>query len=58
MSRVPFLRKYNVVYINWGFNYLNDTEVYTLLEKASHSLTTFGKDPGMIITKETTSKGK
>ena len=55
MSKVPFNKKYNVVYMSWGFNYLNDTEVYQLLEKASYSLTTFNHDPGMIICKETIS---
>jgi hypothetical protein len=53
MSRVPFSKNYNVIYINWGFNYLNDTEVYKLLDRAKHSLTTWNKKPGMIITKET-----
>jgi hypothetical protein len=58
MSRVDFNKTYNVIYINWGFNYLNDPEVYTLLERAKHSLTTWNKRPGIIITKETIAEEK
>ena len=53
MSRVDFSRNYNVIYMNWGFNYLNDSEVYKLLYRAKHSLTVYKNKPGVIITKET-----
>jgi hypothetical protein len=52
MSRCDFSKKYNVIYTNWGFNYLNDPEVLALLSKAKHSLATWNKKPGVIIAKE------
>ena len=39
MSRVPFAKKYDVVYMNWGLSYLNDAEALMLLATAKFSLT-------------------
>ena len=53
MSRVDFtVKKYNVIYSNWGFNYLNDPDVLVLLTRAKHSLSTWKGKPGVIIAKE------
>ena len=41
MSRVDFANKYNLIYMNWGLNYLNDAEALTLLNRAKCSLATW-----------------
>ena len=53
MSKVDYsVKKYNVIYSNWGFNYLNDPDVLTLLSQAKYTLATWDKKPGVIIAKE------
>ena len=54
MTKIPFDRKYNLIYGSWAFGYLTDDEVLDFLEKAKQSLLVFGENPGMIILKENT----
>ena len=56
MTKIPFGRKYNLIYGSWAFGYLSDEEIFTLLEKAKQSLMVFNGKPGMIIIKENTRK--
>ena len=53
MTRIELQETYNLIYSNWGFNYLNDHEIYQFLQKAKGCLATWRGKPGMIITKET-----
>lgn len=53
MSELVLEGNYNLIYANWGFNYLNDDEVYSFLYKLRGNLCTWKGSPGMIITKET-----
>ena len=38
MSRFDFRKNYNLIYMNWGLNYLNDDEIKVMLRKAKNSL--------------------
>ena len=58
MMDLKFDKFYDVIYSNWGLNYLNDLEVLLLLERARGSLLSACKKPGTIIVKETMSDGK
>ncbi len=56
MTKIPFDRKYNMIYGSWAFGYITDNELLDFLEKAKQSLMVFGEKPGMIIVKENTRK--
>ena len=58
MMDINFDKPYNLIYANWGLNYLNDDEVLLLLQRARYSLLSFNKKPGTIIVKETITDGE
>ena len=52
MSRFDFRKNYNLIYLHWGLNYLNDDEIKVFLRKAKNSLAVWNKKPGVMITRE------
>lgn len=60
MTDLKFDKKYNLIYSNWGLNYLDDKDVLALLERARDSLLSVSanKKPGTFIVKETVADGE
>ena len=59
MIDLKFDKQYNLIYSNWGLNYIYDQEAILLLQRARNSLLfSNNKKPGTIILKETISDGE